>query len=59
MPKYEITITATYLVDLEDLERDRYRITMEYENPTLPTFIPEDAIEYVDGSITYKEMENN
>lgn len=55
MSKYEVTITARYLVDIEDLEHDRERITMGYENPTLPDFIPEDAIEYLDGAITYEK----
>ena len=55
MAKYEITITARYLVELDDLASIRERITNEYENPTLPAFISEDSVEYLDGSITYKE----
>jgi hypothetical protein len=55
MAKYEITIQARYLVELEDLASVRERITEEYENPTLPAFIPEDSVEYLDGSITYEE----
>ena len=56
MTKYEVTITATYLVELEDLEAVRQRISNEYENPTLPDFIPEENIEYDGGSITYREV---
>lgn len=56
MSKYEITIVARYVVDIENLEHDRERISSEYELPELPSFIPEDAIEYLDGSITYEEV---
>lgn len=56
MTKYEITITANYVVELEDLEAVRDRITHEYELPVLPDFIPEEDIEYDGGTITYKEM---
>jgi len=55
MAKYEITITARYLVELDNLDSVRQSITEGYENPILPAFIPEDSIEYLDGSITYKE----
>jgi hypothetical protein len=58
MAKYEITIQARYLVELDDLDNVRERITDEYENPTLPAFIPEDSVEYLDGFITYKEETN-
>lgn len=58
MAKYEITIQARYLVELDDLDSVRERITNEYENPTLPEFIPEDSVEYLDGFITYKEETN-
>lgn len=53
--KYEITITARYLVEIDDLEKVRQDITDGYENPVLPSFIPEDSVEYLDGSITYEE----
>jgi hypothetical protein len=53
MAKYEITIQARYLVELDNFHEVRERITEEYENPVLPAFIPEDNIEYLDGSITY------
>jgi hypothetical protein len=56
MAKYEITIQARYLVELDDLDSVRQRITEEYENPILPAFIPEDSVEYLDGSITYEEQ---
>jgi hypothetical protein len=55
MPRYEITIQARYVVELDDLESVREQITDGYENPVLPAFIPEDRIEYLDGSITYEE----
>jgi hypothetical protein len=55
MPKYEITIQARYLVEIDDLDKVREQITNGYENPTLPAFIPEDSVEYLDGSITYEE----
>ena len=53
MPKYEITIITRYLVELDDLHSVRERITEEYENATLPAFIPEKNVEYLDGSIIY------
>jgi hypothetical protein len=56
MSKYEITIKARYLVEIDDLDKVRQQITDGYENPTLPAFIPEDNIEYIDGSITYEEI---
>ena len=55
MAKYEITIQARYLVELDDLASVRERITEGYENPVLPAFISEDSVEYLDGSITYEE----
>lgn len=55
MVKYEITITARYLVELDDLDKVRQQITEGYENPVLPDFIPEDSVKYLDGSITYEE----
>ena len=55
MAKYEITIQARYLVELDDLASVRERITEEYENPVLPAFIDEDSVEYLDGFITYEE----
>jgi hypothetical protein len=54
MTKYVVTITASYLVELENLERDRERITMEYELPVLPDFIPGDDVEFIDSNITYE-----
>lgn len=57
MAKYEVTITATYLVEIENLERDRELISLGYENPVLPDIIPEDAIEYLEGAITYTPQE--
>lgn len=59
MAKYAITIQARYLVELDDLASVRERITEEYENPVLPAFIPEDSVEYLDGSITYEETFGN
>lgn len=56
MSKYEITITARYLVEIDDLEKVRQDITEGYENPVLPNIIPEENIEYVDGKITYEEV---
>lgn len=56
MPRYEITIQARYVVELEDLESVRQQITDGYENPVLPAFIPEDRVEYLDGSINYEEI---
>lgn len=55
MPKYSVTITAQYEVDIENLERDRQAITDGYTLPEFPDFIPEDAIEYIGGDITYGE----
>ena len=56
MTKYQVTITASYVIELEDLEAVRERISNEYENPVLPDFIPEDSIEYDGGSITYEQL---
>lgn len=55
MPKYSVTITAQFEVDIEDLERDRQAITDGYTLPEFPDFIPEDAVEYIGGDITYGE----
>lgn len=57
MPKYTVTITAQFEVDIEDLERDRELISLGYTLPEFPSFIPEDAIEYLGGDITYEEAE--
>jgi hypothetical protein len=57
MPKYTVTITAQYEIDIEDLERDREAITEGYTLPEFPDFIPEDAIEFLGGDITYEEAE--
>lgn len=57
MPKYTVTITAQFEVDIEDLERDREVISLGYYLPEFPSFIPEDAIEYLGGDITYEEAE--
>lgn len=57
MPKYTVEIVARYEVDIEDIERDRQAISEGYTLPEFPDFIPEDAIEYLDGSITYEEAE--
>lgn len=56
-PKYEVTIVATFEVELDNLERDREAITTGYTLPQFPDLIPEDAIEYSGGSITYEEIE--
>jgi len=56
MAKYEITIMARYLVEIDDLDKYRQQITESYENPVLPDFIPEEYVEYLDGSITYEEI---
>jgi hypothetical protein len=55
MPKYEITIQARYLVEIDNLSEVREQITNGYENPTLPAFIPEDSVEYLDGFISYEK----
>lgn len=55
MPKYYLTIEATYEVELPELSTAlRERITNDYENPTLPDYIPEEAVEYLGGRITYE-----
>lgn len=59
MSKYVVTITASYEVEIYNLERDRERITMEYELPVLPDFIPEDAVEFLDSSITYEPVDTS
>lgn len=56
MSKYEITITARYLVEIDNLDEVRQIITDGYENPVLPNIIPEENIEYVDGKIIYEEV---
>jgi hypothetical protein len=53
MAKWEITIQARYLVELDDLHKVREQITEQYTNPELPDFIGEENIEYLDGAITY------
>lgn len=56
MPKYYLTIEATYLVELPHLSDElRQRISSDYENPTLPDYIPEEAVDYQGGQITYEE----
>lgn len=57
MPKYTVTITAQYEVEIENLEHDREAISLGYTLPEFPSFIPEDAIEYLGGDITYEEAE--
>lgn len=59
MPKYEITIQARYLVEIDNLSEVREHITNGYENPTLPAFIAEDRVEYLDGFISYEKRVNN
>jgi hypothetical protein len=59
MAKWEITIQARYLVDIEDLHKVREQITEEYQNPELPDFLGEENIEYLDGGITYELKEEN
>lgn len=54
MSRYYITISATYETEIENLERDRQRITEEYENPVLPDFLEE--IDYIGGEITYERI---
>jgi hypothetical protein len=55
MSKHIITIVTRYEVELENLERDRISITEGYEVAVLPSFIDEESVEYLDGSITYEE----
>jgi hypothetical protein len=59
MAKWEITIQARYLVDIDDLHKVREQITEEYQNPELPDFLGEENIEYLDGGITYELKEEN
>lgn len=59
MAKYEITIQARYLVEIDDLHKVREQITEEYQNPELPDFLGEENIEYLDGGITYELKEEN
>ena len=54
--KHEITIQARYLVELDNLDEEtRKAISDGYELPVLPSFIPSDNIEYLDGFIKYDE----
>ena len=59
MAKWEITIQARYLVDIDDLHKVREQITEQYSNPELPDFLGEENIEYLDGGITYELKEEN
>lgn len=56
MAKYVITIQSRYLVEIDKDKLDQ--ITEEYENAILPSFIPEEDVEYLDGFITYDVREN-
>ena len=60
MSKYVITIQSRYLVEIDSnkLEQITEQITEEYENAILPSFIPEEDVEYLDGFIAYDVREN-
>lgn len=56
MAKYTVTITAQYEIDIEDFERDRLAISEGYTLPEFPN-LPEEAVEFLGGDITYEEAE--
>lgn len=56
MAKYTITIQSRYVVDVDSDKLEQ--ITEEYENAILPSFIPEENVEYLDGFISYDLKEN-
>ena len=53
MSTVTITIVTRYKVELEDLKRDQRQITENYEPAILPSFLGDDNVEFLDGSITY------
>lgn len=57
MPKYEVIITSRFEVDIEDFERDRFAISEQYTVPEFPN-LPEEAVEYTGGDITYEPLEH-
>lgn len=56
LAKYTITIQSRYVVDVDSDKLEQ--ITEEYENAILPSFIPEENVEYLDGFISYDLKEN-
>lgn len=56
MPKYIVSITGNYLVDLPDLsEATRQYLNDNYEAPSLPEQYGEP--EYLGGGISYEPVE--
>lgn len=56
MAKYTVTVTAQFEIEIEDLERDRRAISEQYTVPEFPN-LPEEAVEYTGGEITYEPAE--
>tara|TARA_B110000503_G_C7029326_1_gene363299 strand:- start:597 stop:770 length:174 start_codon:yes stop_codon:yes gene_type:complete len=57
MKTYTVTITTRYKMDLDNLEDCRREISEGYELATLPAFIPENSIEFLESDITYEEQD--
>lgn len=56
MAKYKVTVTSEFEVEIEDFERDRWAISEQYTVPEFPN-LPEEAVEYTGGEITYEPAE--
>lgn len=56
MKTYEVTITTRYKMELAQLEDHRRDIAREYEVATLPPFVPEESVEFLESDITFEEQ---
>jgi hypothetical protein len=54
MNTYTVTIVTRYALEIGDLESYRKQITDNYEPAQLPSFLGEENVEFLDGSITYE-----
>ena len=51
---YTVTIVTRYALEIGDLESYRKQISENYEPALLPSFLGDENIEFIDGSITYE-----
>ena len=57
MPKYEVTFVERYVIEMPDLSDATRKYLIENYETSLP-FVYQDS-EYLDGQVTFEEMERN
>jgi hypothetical protein len=48
---YNVSLTFSYTIRTDDVERTK----RDYEFPTFPDLIDDDAVEFIDGTETWEE----